>query len=77
MGGELPLNIIGFGNRDNQICVQPFDGDFRKRHTGTVFGNTKLIGNRVANVNHREHKTELTFYASLQPNKKKLISHAV
>lgn len=24
IGGDVPLNVIGFGNRDSQIRVQPF-----------------------------------------------------
>lgn len=69
MGGNVPLNIIGFGSRDNQICVQPFARDFRKKHTGAIFGKIKLcLEIESDNVTHRKHKIELTFYAFLQPN---------
>jgi len=67
IGGDVLLSIIGFGNRDNQICVQSFTERLKKKTYGAIFGNIKLyLAVKSGDVTHRKHKTELIFF--LQPN---------
>lgn len=43
IGGDVPLNVTGFGNRDNQICVQPFTERLQeKTYKGCIW---KYFGN--------------------------------
>lgn len=69
IGVDMPLSIISFGKKENQILSSPLLRLFRKIHARSIFGNTKLcLAFKSGNIIHRNHKIELTFCVFLQAN---------